>query len=191
LASSTKDNWNVFSFNLSSFDEAPPPSGHPSEELKNAMIDQAESWLFRLRVKMWKAILKRNFDHESFSQKLKNKSTYRCYANSKEMWRSIGWAGKDPSDPAKWLFGVAGFRIWLIGKSIMRHELFHAIQDLTTGLFNKPCGGLKNKARNFVAELSAHFWGGPLVTTVVLGPAFALPYVVYYSMLYVSAAAGF
>jgi len=174
------------SLNLFGFGEAPPPSGPESAELKHAMLEQAESRIFQFRVLLWKWILWRRFDREAFRQKLRERSTYRCFANSKEMWRSIGWVDRDPNDPARWLFGVAGFGIWLIGASIMRHELFHAIQDLATGLFNKPRSGLMGTVRGFMAEISAHLCGGPLFATLALGPALVLFLMVYYgiSVLY-------
>lgn len=65
----------------------------------------------------------------------------------------------------------------MIGKSTVGHELFHALQDMQTGLFSKTGGSLVTRAgRTIATEYSAHLWGGPLVGTPVWTAPVWIPY---------------
>jgi hypothetical protein len=121
------------------------------------MLSEARSGLFRFRVNLWSRLTGRGrFDWTSFERHLEE-SEFRRFAGIREALQSLGWVGKGTS--GRWLFGVAGFRIPLYGKSAMRHELFHAAQDFKTGLFDRE----PRLVRSLSVEYSAHLWGGPLV----------------------------
>lgn len=91
-----------------------------------------------------------------------------------------------PDDAARWLFGVFGYR-WLgYGSNAVGHELFHAVQDFTYGLFTKKGGWLRSLIRAIAAEYAAHLWGGPLIglplayggTLFILGGLCSLAYLI-------------
>ncbi|MBI1916704.1 MAG: hypothetical protein HYS12_18520 [Planctomycetes bacterium] len=137
--------------------EAPAPSGPEDSALKEAMLAQGRAASFRFRVNLWSRLTGRGtFDWEAFERRLAA-AEFRRFANATEARRSLGWAGLTPD--GRWLFGIAGYRIPFYGKSAMRHELFHAVQDFKSGLFQQPPGLL----RSLAAEYSAHLWGGPLL----------------------------
>ena len=122
------------------------------------MIAQARAGVFRFRVNLWSRLMGRGaFDWDGFLRKLEE-AEFRSFATPREASRSVGWSGLTQADD-KWLFGVAGYRTPLLGKSVMRHELFHAVQDFKTGLFTREASFV----RSLAAEYSAHLWGGPLI----------------------------
>jgi hypothetical protein len=137
--------------------EAPPPSGPEDLELRAEMLRQAGAATFRFRVNLWSRLTGRGpFDWTEYERRLAL-AQFRRFANAREAQRSLGWAGLSPE--GTWLFGVAGYRIPFYGPSAMRHELFHAAQDLQSGLFS--CN--PTLLRSLAAEYSAHLWGGPLI----------------------------
>jgi hypothetical protein len=137
--------------------EAPPPSGPEDPELKAAMLAQSRAYAFRMRVNLWCWLtMHGRFDWQGFEERLES-SEFRSYTNANESIQSLGWAGRGAT--GAWLFGVLGYRLWFYGKSAMRHELFHAVQDYKVGLFDRKSGLL----RSLGAEYSAHLWGGPLI----------------------------
>jgi hypothetical protein len=122
------------------------------------MIAQANALAFQVRVNLWCVLTGRgSFNWMEFRRRLEG-SEFRHYANKAEAVQSWGWSGTTENGD-KWLFAVVGYCIPLYGKSAMRHELFHAAQDLMTGLFTANSGWL----RVLAAEYSAHLWGGPLI----------------------------
>lgn len=140
--------------------EHPRPSGPEDNKLKNAMIAEAKAFWFRLRVTLWAVLTGRGwFDWKDFMRKLEE-SEFREFATRQER-SCFGWAGL--GENGRWLFGVAGYTVPLWGKSVMRHELFHAAQDHMTGLFTKSL----TFRLALMAEYSAHLWGGPLIGWVV------------------------
>ena len=160
--------------------EAPPPSGEPDPELKKAILAQVDALTFRLRVNLWSLLWRwRVFPWREFIDRLKV-SEFRSYANRGEARKSLGWAGLT-KDKDRWLFGVLGYRIPLFGNSAMRHELFHATQDLMAGLF----GRQPWLPRNVLAEISAHLWGGPLMATAVFTVILALGVAAYYLCVFI------
>ncbi len=133
------------------------------------MLAEAQAWPFRLRANFWSCLTMRGrIDWTTFGERLKN-ARFVKYASNWEA-RSLGWAYVDGE--GKWLFAVAGHRIPFYGKSAMRHELFHALQDYKTGLFHRP---LTIKLF-LLAELSAYFWGSPLIGLLPYG---AIAWVIY------------
>ncbi len=139
-------------------EEAPPPAGPEDPDLKAAMIAQGRAASFRFRVNLWARLTGRGpFDWEGFEGKLQE-AEFRSFATPREASRSVGWSGLTTAGD-KWLFGIVGYRMPLLGKSIMRHELFHAAQDFKTSLFSRE----SSFVRSLAAEYSAHLWGGPLL----------------------------
>jgi len=137
--------------------EASPPSGEEDDDLKAAMLKEASATSFRFRVNVWcRKTGRGQFDWATFQTRLEA-AEFRGFAGNREALQSLGWFGR--GNKGNWLFGVAGYRIPLFGKSAMRHELFHAAQDLRTGLLDQNPGLLQSLA----AEYSAHLWGGPLL----------------------------
>ena len=134
------------------------------------MLQQAQSRMFRFRVNLWSRITGRGaFDWDAFMSRL-SQAEFRQFASVGQAARSLGWAG--PGARGGWRFGVAGRGVPLYGRSAMRHELFHAAQDLQTGLFSGRAGILRSVA----AEYSAHLWGSPLIGVPVVygGTAYGL-----------------
>src|SRR5436309_1437783 len=110
--------------------DAPRPSGPEDEGLRSATLRQVQGFTFRLRVNVWSLLWRwRRFPWGEFQRRLMEQSEFRGYANWQEMSQSLGWSGLTEQGD-KWLFGVAGYRIPLYGSSAMRHELFHAAQDI-------------------------------------------------------------
>jgi hypothetical protein len=121
------------------------------------MLREARASTFRIRVNSWSRLTGHGaFDWEGFQHR-QEQSEFRSYAGIREALQSMGWFGRGPK--GNWLFGVAGYRIPLYGRSAMRHELFHAAQDFQGGLLDRPPG----LVRSVFAEYSAHLWGGPLI----------------------------
>ena len=144
--------------------DAPPPDGDEDASLKEAMLAQLSAWSFRFCVNVWSRLtLRGKFDWDEFERLLADESDFRSYRDWKEAIRSVAWVGPDPGGK-KWRFGIAGYLIPLYGKSAMRHELFHAAQDLKTELFALP----RSLTRTVLAEASAHLWGGPCAAGLAL-----------------------
>ena len=63
-----------------------------------------------------------------------------------------------------WQFGLSKLlrNVPGVRNSAVRHELFHAVDDLTTGLFSNP----RTLGLWFRAEAGAHVVGGPFVGLV-------------------------
>jgi hypothetical protein len=140
------------------------------------MLRQATAWTFWLRVSLWSLLTFRGrFDWQEFLRRLEHESEFRAYASWEEARQSLGWAGLT-ADGKKWLFGVCGSGIPLLGNSAMRHELFHAAQDLKTGLFTRQPW----LPRSCLAEVSAHVWGGPLLASFALCVIIALGCLAYW-----------
>ncbi len=152
--------------------EAPRPSGPEDYQLKKAMLREARAKTFRFRVNLWCWIRDLwsclwgqgrwswltelgRFDWDGFETRLEE-SEFRAFAT---FWENIagGWAGLGTN--GKWLFGVAACRVAPLRRSVMRHELFHAVQDSRLGIFQRRNGLI----RSFAIEYSAHLWGGPLI----------------------------
>lgn len=144
--------------------DAPPPSGPPSPELMQWMLRAAASRWFCWKVNTWNALRYTGaFNWDAFQLQL-GEARYREYKDKWQGKRSIGWAGPDSSGP-QWLFGVCRLvrRLWLIGRSILDHELFHAAQDLRwNGQLFRPPVRLRWWQEMFV-EAEAMLFGSPLI----------------------------
>lgn len=137
--------------------EAPPPSGPEDEAFRAEVLRQARAPTFRFRVRLWSRLTGRGpFDWQRF-ERLLDGAEFRRFANWREAAQSLGWFGRGPN--GNWLFAVAGWSLPFYGPSAIRHELFHAAQDIQAGLLDQPPSLL----RSVLAEYSAHFWGGPLI----------------------------
>lgn len=137
--------------------EAPPPTGPEDRAFRAAMLRQAGGWTFRLRVNLWSRLTCRGpFPWARFVALLEE-AEYHQYATTSEAAQSLGWFGRGMQ--SRWRFGVAGWRIPLYGPSAMRHELFHAAQDLQAAILDQP----PSVVRSLMIEYSAHLWGGPLL----------------------------
>jgi len=140
------------------------------------MLAQVDALTFRLRVTLWSRLTLRGaFNWAEYERRLQEESEYRRFANWAEARHSLGWSGL-AADGTRWLFGVAGYWVPLYGASTMRHELFHAAQDLVSGLFTSEPGLLWS----LLAEVSAHVWGGPLAATLALSVILALGWAAYW-----------
>ena len=142
----------------------PPPSGPSSTALKDLFLRNAESPLFRARANAWNWVRGRSpVVWDDFMTRLRN-SDFNDYASFSEARRSLGFADTGPTE---WLFGLANpiRQIPFVRNAATRHELFHAVDDLTTGLFSqKRTFGLWLRA-----ETSAHLIGGPLIGVPAYG----------------------
>ncbi|HMC65321.1 MAG TPA: hypothetical protein VKI65_10315 [Gemmataceae bacterium] len=152
--------------------DAAAPSGLPSAELMHLMHSAAGSQWFRWKVIMWSWVRRLGpFDWDAFQVSLKE-AEFREYRDNWEAKRSIGWAGQNPENSSpQWLFGVCvpARQAWLIGRSIVDHELFHAVQDLQSGgrLF-RPAVPLRWSG-DVLVEAEALVFGSPLIGVPFLG----------------------
>jgi hypothetical protein len=94
------------------------------------------------------------------------KAAFREFRDKRQAKRSVGWAGQDPeSSDRQWRFGVcvSARRTWLLGGSIIAHELFHGVQDVKSGgrLFCPPAP--LRWWQEVLVEAEALFFGGPLI----------------------------
>lgn len=142
----------------------PPPSGPSSTALKDLFLRNAESPLFRARANAWNWVRGRSpVDWDDFMTRLRN-SDFNDYASFSEARKSLGFADAGPTE---WLFGLANpiRQIPFVRNAATRHELFHAVDDLTTGLFSQK----KTLGLWLRAETSAHLIGGPLIGVPAYG----------------------
>lgn len=120
------------------------------------MMRSANSWWFRFKPNLWSRLTGRGaIDWADFMTRLSS-AEFRTYSSAGEAARSVGWAG---SRNDNWLFGVAGRRIPLLGRSIVQQELLHAVQDLQYGLFSAGIG----VGGRIAAEASAMLFGSTMV----------------------------
>lgn len=91
-------------------------------------------------------------------------SDFNDYASWAEARKSLGFANSGPNG---WLFGLAKplRSIPGIRNAATRHELFHALDDFSTGLFDRP----KTAGLWLQAETGAHLIGGPLIGVPAFG----------------------
>jgi hypothetical protein len=140
----------------------PPPSGPPNPWLRDLFIKNAESPVLRARVDLFhKAVGRSPVDWDGFMAKLRN-SDFNDYASFwRESRKSLGFADSGPNG---WQFGLSKLlrNVPGVNNSAVRHELFHAVDDLTTGLFSNP----RTLGLWFRAEAGAHIVGGPLIGLV-------------------------
>lgn len=142
----------------------PPPSGPASSSLRDLFICNAESPLFRGRVDLWNKLRGRSpVDWDAFMTRLRS-ADFNDYTSWAEARKSLGFASSGPNG---WLFGLAKplRQIPGIRNAATRHELFHAMDDLTTGLF----GRSKTVGLWLRAETGAHLIGGPLIGVPAFG----------------------
>lgn len=142
---------------------APPPSGQPDPKLKAALRRTASGGAFRAGVTVWSRLFCLSaFDWEEFGERFE-RCECRSFADLAQALRSMGWAGRQPGSE-DWLFGVFGYTIPVFGPQAMGHELFHAAQDVATGLFADETG-----LKVVTAELSALTFGSPLLAPLMFG----------------------
>jgi hypothetical protein len=145
---------------------APPPSGPSSHELRQMMYDAADSSWFHRKVNLWSRLRRTGtFPWDAFLVCLRA-AEFREFRDKRQAKRSVGWAGQNPANPeAQWLFGVCRSlrRARTVGRSILDHELFHAVQDVQSGgwLF-RPLVPLC-WWQDVLVEVEAHLFGGPLI----------------------------
>jgi hypothetical protein len=130
------------------------------------MLAAAQSAWFRCKVRAWCWLCWRGgFNFDTFTLSL-DKAEFREFRDKREAKRSIGWSGQNPDCLApQWLFGVCASvrRTWLLGRSIIDHELFHAAQDhQSEGELFRPSVRLR-WWQEVGIELQAHLFGGPLI----------------------------
>jgi hypothetical protein len=146
--------------------DAPPPSGPRSPDLMRLMGNAARSGWFRRKIHVWCWVRRMEaFDWDRFQVKF-NEAEFREYRDKWQAKRSVAWAGQNPdnSEP-QWRFGVCASvrRLWLIGRSAIDHELFHAAQDVQwNGELFRPPEPLPWPVEVLV-EMEAHLFGGPLI----------------------------
>lgn len=150
---------------------APAPDGPPSDELAQLMTRVAASGCFRRKVRLWSWVRGASaFDWERFEVNL-NRAEFREFRGTVEAKRSVGWADQNPDNPdPQWLFATCRSirRVWLLGGSVLAHELFHAVQDVESeGQLFCPSENLR-WWQGFFIEAEAMLFGSPLIGAPVL-----------------------
>jgi hypothetical protein len=174
------------------FGQAPPPSGPESEALRQMMLNAANSRLFRFRANVWACLTRRGpIDWERFMTKLSDAS-FREFKSLKQGAGSLGGFWVCQNNPDRWLFGVPKYirNLPFFGKSTMRHEVFHALQDFKYGLSKMPETTMKFTTFLKVEE-AAHFFGGPvaglvpntLAAGVIGGAGTGLGFLIYWGIV--------
>lgn len=139
---------------------APAPSGAISDAFRNSFINAANSPWFRFKAGVWSWATGRGaINWEQFIQKL-GSAEFREFATAGQAWQSMGWSGPS-TKVGQWLIGVPKWSQYVpgFGRSIVHHELFHAMQDFKYGLF-----GVSEATIPFMRgvriEMAAHTFGG-------------------------------
>ncbi len=165
--------WSIFGLN------APPPTGPISAALQDQMIAAAQSPWFRLKANVWAWLVGRGpINWTDFMSRL-SAAEFREYATWQEALRSVGWAGRAGEGSEQWLFGVSGLgrNVPILGRSMMQHELFHALQDLKYGAFALESN--TSVGQWLAIELAAHAFGGPFAGGTLIGVAISPGVTIY------------
>jgi RHS repeat-associated protein len=141
-----------------------------SSQLKDSMIKLIESPFFRLRAEMWSRMTGRGKINWNVVMK---KLEQAEYVETSAVFNG-GWAGLNEAKN-KWYFAISE-KAWF-GNGTKSHELIHALQDASSGIFSQQNGPFATAALEAQAHVFRNsLWGVPFMGGIGIGMFMGIDY---------------